>query len=379
MKNLSLIKILNLLIIIYFSVFNLGFNINLTLASQAPSNQGNQNSVEATPSQNNNSPSGATGSETGLVKCGVSRDCTICDIFILVRDIFNFALGLLAALAVVSIVIGGVYIVTSAGDSGRAREGYSIITNAVIGLLLVMASFLFFSFALVSLGFQSANFSAVLDFQDGQIFSVKCDNASTFNDRGQNGGGLVEPGQGGSGNVGSLNVACLDATNLDENISAVMRTISFYEGAADRSGYFRLVGGKMYAQSQNVHPGADNPNLYRTTGFNSDAYGRFQMLSTTWGEWASKAGVPTSKPGTYTVPEGTFAYYNMSPQYQDAAVANILKSKGIKDCQSFKSNSFKCQWASIAGCSQSNPKTTQYPFDATCAKMLEDEKTGACK
>ena len=59
---------------------------------------------------------GTAGSETGLVKCGVSRDCTICDIFILIRDIFNFALGLLAALAVLSIVIGGIYVLTSAGN-----------------------------------------------------------------------------------------------------------------------------------------------------------------------------------------------------------------------------------------------------------------------
>jgi muramidase (phage lysozyme) len=141
----------------------------------------------------------------------------------------------------------------------------------------------------------------------------------------------------------------------------------------------------MYPQSQNIHPGAENPNLYQTTRLDSDAYGRFQMLSTTWGEWASKAGVPTAKPGTYTIKEGTFAYYNMAPQYQDAAVANFLKSKGITDCQKLLASSNArdtggaCQWASIAGCSQENGKTRQYPLNSTCAKMLEDEKTGACK
>lgn len=158
MKNLSFTKIFHFIIIISFIISGFIFNVNHVDA------QGG----------------------SGLVKCGLSqgRDCTICDIFILVRDIFNFALGLLATLAVLSIVIGGFYVVTSAGNSGRVNEGYSIITNAVIGLLLVMASFLLFSFVLVALGFQSANFSAILDFQDGQIFSVKCDNASTFNDRG---------------------------------------------------------------------------------------------------------------------------------------------------------------------------------------------------
>jgi muramidase (phage lysozyme) len=320
----------------------------------------------------------STNSETGLVKCGTSRDCTICDIFILIRDIFNLALGLLASLAVLSIVIGGVYILTSAGNPGGVSTGYGIITNAVIGLLLVMSSFLLFSFLLVGLGFQEQNFSAVLTFQSGKIFEVKCDTASTFNDNGSNGGGAATTG-GGSGNVGSLSVACVDATNLDDNISAVMRTISFYEGASDRSGYFRLVGGKMYPQSQNIHPGAENPNLYQTTRLNSDAYGRFQMLSTTWAPWAAIAGVPTVKPGTYTIKEGTFAYYNMAPQYQDAAVAATLKKNGITDCQSFRNSSYRCQWASIVGCEQQNDKTRAYPFAETCAKMLADEKTGACK
>ena len=157
---------------------------------------------------------GTAGAETGLVKCGVSRDCTICDIFILIRDIFNFALGLLAALAVLSIVIGGIYVLTSAGNSGRVSEGYSIITNAVIGLLLVMASFLLFSFVLAALGFQTANFSAVLDFQDGQLFNVKCDNSSSFNDNGQNTGGGSTPGGGGTSGVTSGNVSPQEIRSL---------------------------------------------------------------------------------------------------------------------------------------------------------------------
>jgi|GEM_PF-7035913 len=163
---------------------------------------------------NTNTVEAQVGGSSGLVKCGVSRDCTICDIFILVRDIFNFALGLLAALAVLSIVIGGFYVVTSAGNSGRVSEGYSIITNAVIGLLLVMSSFLLFSFVLVALGFQSANFSAIFDFQDGQIFNVKCDNASTFNDRGTGGGGVATTPGGTSGVPTGGNVSPQELRNL---------------------------------------------------------------------------------------------------------------------------------------------------------------------
>jgi muramidase (phage lysozyme) len=345
--------------------------------TSTPANQTNptQNS-STTPNStttNTNSPGGSAGSESGLVKCGVSRDCTICDIFILIRDIFNFALGLLAALAVVSIVIGGVYVLTSAGNPGRVGEGYGIITNAVIGILLVISSFLLFSFVLVALGFQSANFSAVFDFQDGQIFSVKCDTASTFNDRGTSGGGqgTISGEGGGSGNVGSLNVACVDSKNIDDEISAVLRTISLYEGTSTRQGYFTIQGYTYVPESTNQHPARVVDR--------SDAYGRYQMLSTTWPGWAARAGVPRNSNGTF----------NISPVYQDAAVARFLTDNSIATCSSFAASARNnagtynkaCQWTSIPGCAtQSNPTTSRYPdAAAVCNQLLADERTGNCK
>jgi len=332
MKSLSLTKIFHFIIIISFVISGFIFNVNHVDA------QGG----------------------SGLVKCGFSqgRDCTICDIFILVRDIFNFALGLLAALAVLSIVIGGFYVVTSAGNSGRVSEGYSIITNAVIGLLLVMASFLFFSFALVSLGFQSANFSAIFDFQDGEIFSVKCDNASTFNDNGQNGGGVaVAPG--GSSDTGIDSVACLDDRSITGELSAVLRSISYYEGVRTRQGYFTAVGGRVLPETTTTHPGGG-------------AYGRYQIIADTWRGWSSAANVS-----------------DMSPANQDRAVAAYLRRAGITTCDSFaasaKANMAKpgypgaCQWTPVPGCAdcsdrkycQPNNNTRAQPNFATLCKRLD--------
>lgn len=318
-------------------------------------------------------PGGSTGSETGLVKCGVSRDCTICDIFILIRDVFNFALGLLASLAVLSVVIGGVYVLTSAGNPGAVSTGYSIITNAVIGLLLVMASFLLFSFLLVGLGFQEQNFSAVLTFQPGRIFEVKCDNASTFNNNGANGGGAATTG-GGSSNIGISGIACLDATNIDDETSAVMRAISYYESQGGaRKGYFTAVGGRVLPENTTNHPG-------------SGAYGRYQIIGTTWPGWAAAAGVPKNSNGTF----------NVSPQYQDAAAATYLRGAKINTCDSFAASGKAnvgsyggaCQWTPVPGCAscsdrrfcQPNGSTRNQPdFAAFCKRLLQDEKTGACK
>lgn len=353
MKNIIFHSIPKFIISIFFIFIIVLLNTNITIAQT----------------------SGASGSESGLVKCGVSRDCTICDIFILVRDIFNFALGLLAALAVLSIVIGGLYVVTSAGNSGRVSEGYAIISNAVIGLLLVMASFLLFSFVLATLGFQTANFSAVIELKPGEVFNVKCDNTSTFNDRGQNGGGqgTLSGEGGGSTNIGSLNVACIDSKNISDEISAVLRTISLYEGTSTRQGYFTIQGYTYVPENTTQHPSRVVDR--------SDAYGRYQMLSTTWPGWAARAGVPKNSNGTL----------NISPVYQDAAVARFLTDNSISTCSSFAANAKRtnkpsqydqaCQWTSIPGCrTQPNPTTSRYPdAAAVCNKLLEDERTGNCK
>lgn len=198
-------NIIHKLIVTLFLAISLFLTFSNVTLAQSAAGQG----TNPTGGGGGTSLSGSSGSESGLVKCGVSRDCTICDIFILLRDIFTFALGLLASLAVISIVIGGIYVLTSSGNSGMVSNGYSIITNAVIGLLLVMASFLLFSFLLVGLGFQTANFSALLTFEPGRVFNVNCDNSSTFNDNGQNGGGQATTPSGRTGPVTCKNSECL--------------------------------------------------------------------------------------------------------------------------------------------------------------------------
>lgn len=155
--------------------------------------------------------SGSSGAaaEGGLVQCGGDGQptCTLCHMFILLRDIFNFALQILASLAVLSVFIGGVYMLVSGANPSMFAQGVQIIQYAVIGIILTGASFVVLNTLLVILGFQSATVAGALTIQDG-FFSVECDSADYFQDRGpeeraigDNSGGAPSSG-GGSGGSG---------------------------------------------------------------------------------------------------------------------------------------------------------------------------------
>ena len=154
---------------------------------------------------------------------------------------------------------------------------------------------------------------------------------------------------------------------------AFARAITFAEGTADAKGYSREVGNTDYGQQQMLHPGAENVFRYRETGYNSDAYGRYQMLSSTWASWARQSDIPTVKSGTNRYGE---AYYNMSPQYQDKAMLDFLVRKGVQDALlsgriEYAVRLVNGTWSSLPGGVQQNDKTRRF-YDIY-RKMLREE------
>ena len=181
------------------------------------------------------------------------------------------------------------------------------------------------------------------------------------------------------GTPGAMGISPL-AISFTENgadyppqLIAFARAITYAEGVSDAKGYNREVGGKEYEAGQMVHPGAENESRYMQTGYNSDAYGRYQMLSSTWASWAKKANIPTVRSGTNGYGE---AYYDVSPQYQDKAVLEFLIREGIVEYLQagnlagavWKVNR---KWTSLPGGSQPNGKTPRF-YDVY-DKMLREE------
>jgi hypothetical protein len=179
---------------IYYIVLAITIIVAMLSISDAPlvqANEAGQDSTQGAP----------------LIQCGGNGQatCTLCHFFILLRDIFNLALQLLASLAILSIIIGGVYILLSGVSSSMFSQGVEIIRNAVIGIVLTGISFVALNTLLVILGFQSASFQNSFTIE-GAFFRIECDSADYFRDRGPAPREIGDnsPSNGGGGNGGTV-------------------------------------------------------------------------------------------------------------------------------------------------------------------------------
>ena len=84
-------------------------------------------------------PEGKTG---GLVPCN-GFDCSLCDIFILLKNLINFFTGFVFALAGGFVVWGGIEIMIAGGNETKVSSGRERITTAVIGIVIALGAWLF--------------------------------------------------------------------------------------------------------------------------------------------------------------------------------------------------------------------------------------------
>lgn len=91
----------------------------------------------------------------GLVPCGNEPGdmCEFRDLFVLLHNILEFAIFQLAPILVTLMVaVGGFLMLTAAGSAGRFAKGIDFIKNALIGYVIVLASWLIVNTVLQQLG-----------------------------------------------------------------------------------------------------------------------------------------------------------------------------------------------------------------------------------
>lgn len=83
-----------------------------------------------------------TGLYDGL--CNTSGEVQITklnDFYTLISNIIKILLSFVGLLSVIFIIVGGIFYILSTGDPGRIERAKSIITNAIIGLIIALVSF----------------------------------------------------------------------------------------------------------------------------------------------------------------------------------------------------------------------------------------------
>ncbi len=79
-----------------------------------------------------------------FVFCGGKGDvpCKFSDLFKLVFIVVNYLISMAGLVAILFIVWGGFRMLTSAGDPARIKDAKSTIWNAILGMIIVLLSYI---------------------------------------------------------------------------------------------------------------------------------------------------------------------------------------------------------------------------------------------
>lgn len=76
------------------------------------------------------------------------------DVLLVGRNVFDWVLGIIGSLALLFFVFGGFMFLISSGNEQKVAEAKAIITNAVIGILIVFGSYIAIEFFMEAIGYQ---------------------------------------------------------------------------------------------------------------------------------------------------------------------------------------------------------------------------------
>lgn len=80
----------------------------------------------------------------GLVQCGNAGQpaCNLCSFLSLIKDLIDFAIKISFAFAALFITWGAFVTMTAGGSEERVKEGRKILTDTIIGLVIMLTAWL---------------------------------------------------------------------------------------------------------------------------------------------------------------------------------------------------------------------------------------------
>ena len=80
------------------------------------------------------------------ISCKANGSCTLNDFVQLGVNVANWILGIVGSLALLFLIYGGLMMIISGGSSEKTGQAKTILTNAVIGLIIVFTSWVIINF-----------------------------------------------------------------------------------------------------------------------------------------------------------------------------------------------------------------------------------------
>ncbi|MFA6106187.1 MAG: pilin [Patescibacteria group bacterium] len=83
-----------------------------------------------------------------------ASNCSLNDFVRIGTNVVQLIFGLAGSLALLFFIYGGIMWVISGGNPDRVKKGLDAIKNAVIGLIIIFASYMIINFVMTSLGYK---------------------------------------------------------------------------------------------------------------------------------------------------------------------------------------------------------------------------------
>ena len=77
----------------------------------------------------------------GMCKTGNAQITGVNDVIVIIANVIRILEAFAAGLAIIAIIVSGIYYVASAGDPGRIKTAKTILTQAIIGLVLIILAY----------------------------------------------------------------------------------------------------------------------------------------------------------------------------------------------------------------------------------------------
>jgi uncharacterized membrane protein YagU involved in acid resistance len=93
--------------------------------------------------------------ETLGTPCYENGDCSLNDFIKIIKASYTTVFGFIGSIALIMFIVGGLMFLISGGNQEKVASAKKLMISAVIGLLIVFASYLIIDFVLRTIGYEN--------------------------------------------------------------------------------------------------------------------------------------------------------------------------------------------------------------------------------